>query len=138
MAERFLKMKSGAVYRYSAALAKRKDAIVVDGHTAAAYFRSMGVENDITEKYGERAIDVPVAGKKRTTTRSKPKAAAEPKPDPAIEPPLPFGGGEGEGDGDEGGGEEAEAPAQVTGVVMTDEAASMDVIGELLKRGTDV
>lgn len=136
MAERFLKMKSGAVYRYSAALAKRKDAIVVDGHTAAAYFRSMGVENDITEKYGERAIDVPVAGKKRTTTRSKPKAAAEPKPDPVTEPPLPFG--EGEGDGDEGGGEEAKEPTQVTGVVMTDEAASMDVIGELLKSGTNL
>jgi hypothetical protein len=57
MEDRFIKLKSGAVYHYCEALAKRKDALVVDGHVAAMYFRKLGIENAITRKYPMRAID---------------------------------------------------------------------------------
>lgn len=97
--ERFLRVKSGAVYRYSEQLAERKDAIVVDGHTAAEYFRSIGAENDITKKYPERDVD-------RASTKAPSRRKTAPEPEA-----LP-----------------------VSGVIMTDEAASMDVIGELLRK----
>jgi hypothetical protein len=127
MAERFLKMKSGSVYRWSPTLAKRKDSMVVDGYAAAAFFRSIGVSNDITEKYAARPIDAPAPEKKRTTTRNRPKAKTEPAIDLATEPELPL----------EEPASEA-APEVTTGVVITNEEATMDIIGELLQRGTNV
>jgi hypothetical protein len=72
--ERFLRMKSGAVYRYSPALAKRRDAVLVDGFAAARHYRSIGVKNDITEKYPEREMDegaIPPAPRRPPRDQSK-------------------------------------------------------------------
>ena len=72
--EKFIRVSNGVVYRYSEKLMKRRDALVVDGQAAADYFRSIGVENDITKKYPEseltRGVPEPRATK---TTRRVPK-----------------------------------------------------------------
>jgi hypothetical protein len=76
--ERFIKVSNGAIYRYASGLMKRRDAQVVNGQTAADYFRKMGVKNDITEKYppSELTKGVPETPVKKTTRRvpRKPKA----------------------------------------------------------------
>lgn len=72
--ERFLRVKSGAVYRYSEALAKRRDALLVDGHAAADYYRSIGVKNDITEKYPPREEAIPVQRPRSVQRRPSPKS----------------------------------------------------------------
>tara|TARA_R110000772_G_scaffold235182_3_gene346791 strand:- start:7910 stop:8227 length:318 start_codon:yes stop_codon:yes gene_type:complete len=69
--KKFLRVKSGAVYHYSDRLAKRSDAIVVDGHAAAAYFRSIGSVNKITKAYPERKIDSGVPMPKAPASRVK-------------------------------------------------------------------
>ena len=76
--ERFLKMKSGAVYRYTEALAKRKDAMLVDGFAAAEYYRKLGVENDITQAYPAREIDAgAIPDKPRRPPRNQTKRASK-------------------------------------------------------------
>ncbi len=72
--ERFLKMKTGAVYRYSAMLAKRRDAVIVDGYAAAEYFRSIGSENEITKKFPKRDIDTPAPKTGKPRRKASPKA----------------------------------------------------------------
>jgi hypothetical protein len=51
---RFLQTKSGAVYHWSAALAKSRGSFEVDAQTAADYFRELGAENHITKAYPPR------------------------------------------------------------------------------------
>ena len=96
--ERFIKLKSGACYPYSERLAKRKDAQIVDGYTAARYFRNMGVTSRITEEYPEREIDKGISPDKgpssrgdasvkaRAKPKTKPKAKAKAKPKPKAIP----------------------------------------------------
>lgn len=49
--DRFVRLADGTIYGYSEMLARKKGASVVDGYVAATYFRSVGVENDITKRY---------------------------------------------------------------------------------------
>lgn len=51
MDDRFIRVKSGAVYRFSERLLKRKDAVIVTGQEAADYYRSINSENEITAKW---------------------------------------------------------------------------------------
>ena len=42
--DKFIRVKSGSIYRWTEMLMKRRDAVEVDGHTAAKYFRDQGIE----------------------------------------------------------------------------------------------
>jgi hypothetical protein len=52
--KRFLQTRKGAVYHWGEALAKAPGAFEVDGYVAAAYFRSLGVENSVTKEFPPR------------------------------------------------------------------------------------
>lgn len=84
--ERFLRLKSGAVYHYTDTLAKRKDAIVIDGPAAAEYFRGINSENAITKKYPARDIDAGVPKRKAPASRGKKRSESQPAPDPQPAP----------------------------------------------------
>lgn len=66
--EQFIRLKSGTVYRYSDALFKRKDAVIVTGQEAADFFRSVKTENDITKKYPPKETVVAKTKAKRGGT----------------------------------------------------------------------
>lgn len=53
--DRFIRLSDGTIYGYSELLAKRKDAMIVDGYTAAMWFKNQGIENEVTEKYPHAA-----------------------------------------------------------------------------------
>lgn len=80
--EKFIRVSNGCVYRYAPMLMKRRDAQVVNGQTAADYFRSIGVSNDITEKYppSELTRGVPEPPARKTTRRVPKKATDDKKP----------------------------------------------------------
>lgn len=84
--EKFIRVPSGAIYRWSTKLARRKDGVVVDGHAAADYFRSRGVKNDITERYPKRdfrpAIPTePPKKQRRVGAKGKTVVSDEAEPD---------------------------------------------------------
>lgn len=52
---RFIRLPDGTIYGYTSLLAKRRDATIVDGYTAAQWFKSQGVENDVTRAFPDTA-----------------------------------------------------------------------------------
>lgn len=70
---RFIRIADGTVYGYTSLLAKRRDATIVDGYTAAQWFKSQGVENDVTRAYPDTApLDVKKAARVYLPASSKP------------------------------------------------------------------
>lgn len=49
--ERFIRLPDGTIYGYTSMLAKRRDATIVDGYAAAQWFKSQGVENEVTRRF---------------------------------------------------------------------------------------
>lgn len=84
--DRFIRVSNGAVYRYSPALMKRADAMVISGLAAADHYRKMGVENDITAKYPESELTrgVPEPPAKKTTRRVPKKTRSDKTPTTVV------------------------------------------------------
>jgi hypothetical protein len=70
--DRFIRLRDGTIYGYTSMLAKRRDATIVDGYTAAQWFKSQGVENEITARF-----DVTAALDPRPPARPAPRKASE-------------------------------------------------------------
>ena len=49
--DRFIRLSDGTIYGYTSMLAKRRDATIVDGYTAAQWFKAQGVENEVTRRF---------------------------------------------------------------------------------------
>lgn len=77
--KKFIRVKSGAVYRWTPMLAKRKDAIIVGPQEYADWTRAQGAENEFTKKYPERE-GIPAPKKNEPKPRSLKKAASRSKP----------------------------------------------------------
>jgi len=77
-ATRFIRLSDGTIYGYTSLLAKRKDATIVDGYTAAQWFKSQGVENEVTRAFPETAALDAAAAPRRLSTppASKPNRNA--------------------------------------------------------------
>jgi hypothetical protein len=70
---RFIRLQDGTIYGYTSLLAKRRDATIVDGYTAAQWFRSQGVENDVTRAFpGTAPLDPLPAPRQYLPASSKP------------------------------------------------------------------
>lgn len=61
---RFIRLPDGTIYGYTSLLAKRRDVTIVDGYAAAQWFKSQGVENDVTREFPDTApLDPPRPGR---------------------------------------------------------------------------
>ena len=89
--DKFIRVKSGSIYRWTEMLMKRRDAVEVDGHTAAKYFRDQGIENDITAKYplATQAIPTPKPASKAKKAPAKSTAGGTAKTVVTDEPVHP-------------------------------------------------
>lgn len=116
---RFIRLQDGTIYGYTSLLAKRRDATIVDGYAAAQWFKSQGVENEVTRAYPDTApLDVKQAARRiipasekpnRNVVKAEQKRARAAKmeeravklrrmkeadrqrlPDPVVEPELPL------------------------------------------------
>lgn len=79
--DKFIRVRSGAVYHHTDLLARRKDAVIVGPQEFADYLRECGVANDVTRKYPTRDTAEP---KKKSRGRpAKPKETAIKEPETA-------------------------------------------------------
>jgi len=70
---RFIRLPDGTIYGYTSLLAKRRDATIVDGYSAAQWFKSQGVENEVTRAYPDTApLDVKKAARVYLPASAKP------------------------------------------------------------------
>ena len=68
---RFIRLPDGTIYGYTSLLAKRRDATIVDGYTAAQWFKSQGVDNEVTRAFPDTApLDVKKAARVFSTPAS--------------------------------------------------------------------
>lgn len=82
--EKFIRVKSGAVYRWTPLMAKRRDAILVGPQEMADWHRSIGTESEYTKKYPERG-GIPTPDKrKKAPPRTLKKAASRSKPQTMV------------------------------------------------------
>ena len=116
---RFIRLQDGTIYGYTSLLAKRRDATIVDGYTAAQWFKTQGVENEVTRAFPDTApLEVKQAARRVLPASAKPnrnvvkaqqkqvraakleeramklrrmkEADRQHPPDPKVEPELPL------------------------------------------------